>query len=168
MTNLVLLLGIILFFAYALYDQFGMDRLKGSSLLKVRLKKRAKTDAVIFIALIAIIIYQSLAEMTTLSLYLLVTIIILAIYGAFVRSPVLLLKSTGFFYGNLFITYSKIHAINLTEDKILVIDLASGKRLLIQPESAVDLTKVFDILTELQIISEDSRKVLNQLNNSKS
>ncbi|TCP96809.1 uncharacterized membrane protein YobD (UPF0266 family) [Cricetibacter osteomyelitidis] len=163
MTNLLILIGIIFFFIFAFYDQFGMDHLYGKTLLKVRLKKRAKIDAVIFIGLIGIIIYQSAVSIEKVSLYLLVAIIILAVYAAFIRFPALLLKNNGFFYGNLFVHYNKIHAINLTEDKILVIDLNTGKRLLIQPESAGDLIQIFDILTQLGVISKGSRQTLNQL-----
>lgn len=162
MINFLLLFFILLFLIYALYDQFGMDRMKGATLLKVRLKKRAKTDAVILIILIVLLIYQIIPELTALSVYLFAVVIILAVYGAFVRFPVLLIKQSGFFYGNLFTDYGKIRAINLTEDNILVIDLNSGKRLLIQPESAVDFARIFTVLMQLGVISKDSQHTLNQ------
>lgn len=130
MINTLLLIGIALFFCYAFYDQFGMDFWKGKTLLKVRLKKQAKKDAVIFIALIVIIIYQTQSNISSFTLYLLGALILLTVYAAFVRSPVLLLKEKGFFFGNLYFQYDKINQINLADNDILVIDLVTGKRLL--------------------------------------
>ena len=160
MTNTLLLIGISLFFIYAIYDQFGMDKLKGDTLLKVKLQKQGKTDGLIFIGLILLVIYQSLNNLSAISLYLLISLIILGIYGAFIRSPNFLLKQTGFFFGNIFISYSKIHHINLTEDRLLVIDLKSGKRLLIRLENPHDLEKILEKLTALHIIHQDSQQVL--------
>ncbi|VEI57366.1 membrane protein [Pasteurella multocida] len=130
MINTLLLLGIVLFFCYAFYDQFVMDLWKGKTLLKVHLKKQAKKDAVIFIVLIFIIIYQAQANISSVTLYLLGMLIVLTVYAAFVRAPVLLLKEKGFFFGNLYFQYDKINQINLAENNILVIDLITGKRLL--------------------------------------
>lgn len=160
MINILLLTGIILFFIYAFYDQFGMDQRHGKTLLKVRLKKRAKIDGIIFIALLLVLIYQSLDNLTSLSLYLLATIIILTIYGAFIRYPVLLLKNTGFFYGNIFIEYAKIQAINITPEHFLVIDLNHGKRLVILLEKPQQLPLILEILAQLKIIRAD---IINQL-----
>lgn len=131
MVNIFLLIGIVLFFTYALYDQFGMDRWKGKTLLKIRLKKQAKKDAVILLVLIGIIIYQTYASITSLTLYLLGAFMLLTVYAAFVRYPVLMLKPKGFFFANIYFQYEHIHQIHLADDNILVIDLITGKRLLI-------------------------------------
>ncbi|MDO5054054.1 DUF986 family protein [Pasteurella oralis] len=142
MINTLLLTGILLFFFYALYDQFGMDRYKGKTLLKVRLQKQAKKDAVIFIVLIILIVYQAKTSLSALSLYLLATLIILTVYAAFMRSPVLMLKENGFFFGNIYFLYQNIHQINLAEDNILVIDMKSGKRLLVRLLTEFDREQV--------------------------
>lgn len=130
--NFFLCVGIVLFLLYCLYDQFGMDRLKGKTRLKVKLAKQSKTDALILVAMIALIIYQSLGGISSLTLYLLGSLILLTIYGAFIRSPVLLLKEKGFFFGNLYFEYTAIHQLNLAPENILVIDLKQGKRLLVR------------------------------------
>lgn len=160
MIDTILLLGISAFFLYAFYDQFVMDKLYGTSLLKVRLKKRAKIDGVIFIGLLLILIYQSLENLSAFSFYLLASIIVLTIYGAFIRSPVLILKKTGFFYGNIFIPYSKIQGINISEEHFLVIDLHSGKRLVALLQQPQQLRSILTILVQLNIIQAD---ILNQL-----
>lgn len=145
MINSLLLSGVLLFLLYALYDQFGMDRLKGKTRLKVRLKKQAKSDTLIFIALLIMTLYQSytqLHRLEQLTLFLIATVVILAVYAAFIRSPQLLLKAHGFFYGNIYFDYAKIHQINLAEGNIIVIDLKSGRRLLIMPENQKDTEQI--------------------------
>lgn len=142
MLNILLFLGILLFLLYSVYDQFGMDALKGKTLLKVKLVKQSKTDSLILIALIVLIIYQSLGGISSLTLYLLVSFILLIIYGAFIRSPVLVLKEKGFFFGNLYFEYTAIHQINLAEENILVIDLKRGKRLLVRIVEQQDRERV--------------------------
>lgn len=142
MLNILLFLGILLFLLYSVYDQFGMDTLKGKTLLKVKLVKQSKTDSLILIALIVLIIYQSLGGISSLTLYLLVSFILLIIYGAFIRSPVLVLKEKGFFFGNLYFEYTAIHQINLAEENILVIDLKRGKRLLVRIVEQQDRERV--------------------------
>ncbi|QIM68065.1 DUF986 family protein [Basfia succiniciproducens] len=146
MTNTILLICIILFFAYAFYDQFGMDKRKGETKLKVRLKKQAKIDAVIFVILIACLFaYQSkesLLNIDSFTIFLLATAVVLAVYTAFIRSPMLILKEKGFFYSNLFIEYDKIRQLNLAEGNIFVVDLTNGKRLLLPIADERDKEKI--------------------------
>ncbi|PJG85254.1 DUF986 family protein [Conservatibacter flavescens] len=163
MTNTLLFIGILLFFIYALYDQFGMDKLKGKTLLKIQLQKQAKIDGLIFIGLILLVIYQGIHHINAISLYLLTTLIMLCIYGAFIRHPSFLLKPTGFFFGNFFVPYQHIHSINLTENSILVIDLKSGKRLLVRIANPNDLTKIIEKLTALHVINPESEQTLKKI-----
>lgn len=145
MLNTILFLGILCFFIYAFYDQFLMDKLKGKSHLKVRLKKQAKLDSLIFIVLIILPIQQAYSQkdpIAPMTLFLIATAIILSVYGAFIRSPVLLLKEKGFFFGNIYIDYDNIQQINLADKQILVIDLKNGKRLLVHLINAEDIEKV--------------------------
>ncbi|QIW15406.1 hypothetical protein A4G20_03190 [Pasteurellaceae bacterium RH1A] len=140
MTNFILLLGILLFLAYAFYDQFLMDKLKGKTRLSLFLKPQAKADGLILIGLIIITIYQGLQnQIEALPLFLLSFCIILAIYAVFIRRPRLLLKEEGFFFGNVYFRYQAIEQINLAEGNILVIDLKGGRRLLARLAQAQDL-----------------------------
>ncbi len=88
------------------------------------------------------------------TLYLLATCIILSVYLTFFRSPRLLLKQHGFFFANVFFNYNKIYQVNIAEgkadEKILVIDLHSGRRLLAYVENAEDLQQVVDFLAVIK------------------
>lgn len=57
-TDLVLILFIAALLAYALYDQFIMPRRNGPTLLSIALLRRGRVDSVIFVGLVAILIYQ--------------------------------------------------------------------------------------------------------------
>ncbi|WP_455647745.1 DUF986 family protein [Lonepinella koalarum] len=142
MTNSILILCILTFFAYAFYEQFGLDKRKGNTLLKVRLKKRTKLDSLIFMALIGIIIWQTEGKIAPDTLYLLAFLILLSLYMAFFRSPMLILKPNGFFFENFFIEFTKIQQINLADDLKLVFDLTNGKRLVAQLTEPSDVEKV--------------------------
>ncbi len=142
MINLLLLVGILFFFIYVFYDQFGMNYLKGKTILKIALKKRAKIDAIIFILLIIVILYQVRLQVPAITLYLLSISILLSIYIAFIRYPQIIFKEKGFFFENIYISYQKIQQVNLTEDHKFVIDLTNTKRLIIQLANENDKEKV--------------------------
>ncbi|OOH87217.1 hypothetical protein BMT54_10250 [Pasteurellaceae bacterium 15-036681] len=143
MTNILLSIGILLCLAYAIYDQFIMDKLKGETKLAIRLKQQAKLDTGILIGLIVLIIIQSLQTgIEAITLFLLTSCIILAVYSAFIRFPRLLLKPKGFFFGNIYFDYQRVEQINLAEGQILVIDLKGGRRLLVRIQQQQDIEKV--------------------------
>lgn len=143
MTNSVLFIGIVLCFAFAIYDQVVMDKLKGQTKLIVSLQRQAGLDSGILIGLIVLSIIQGIQiGIEPLTLYLLVTCIILCVYSAFIRFPRLLLKEQGFFFGNIYFDYSKVKQINLAENNILVIDLNNGRRLLVRIKQQDDVEKV--------------------------
>ncbi|WP_439294971.1 DUF986 family protein [Lonepinella sp. BR2882] len=142
MTNTILILCILAFFTYAFYEQFGLDKRQGKTLLKVRLKKRTKLDSLIFVALIGIIIWQTEGKIAPDTLYLLTFLILLSLYIAFFRSPMLILKPNVFFFENFFIEFAKIQQINLADDFKLVFDLTNGKRLVAQLTEQSDVEKV--------------------------
>ncbi|WP_439239397.1 DUF986 family protein [Lonepinella sp. BR2919] len=142
MTNTILILCILAFFTYAFYEQFGLDKRQGKTLLKVRLKKRTKLDSLIFVALIGIIIWQTEGKIAPDTLYLLTFLILLSLYIAFFRSPMLILKPNGFFFENFFIEFAKIQQINLADDFKLVFDLTNGKRLVAQLTEQSDVEKI--------------------------
>lgn len=143
MTNFILLLGITLCLGYAVYDQLIMPKRKGSTKLAVELQRQAGIDVWISVGLIVLTIAQGIQSgIEPFTLFLLASCIILCIYLAFFRSPRLLLKQDGFFFGNIFFDYQKIQQINLADQQILVIDLKSGRRLLVRIKHANDVEKV--------------------------
>ncbi|PVZ82792.1 hypothetical protein C9426_28635 [Serratia sp. S1B] len=153
LTDGVLLLFIVLMLLYALYDEFGMNLLKGKTLLKITLKRRNRLDCVIFVGLLAILLYRNIVtEGTPITSYLLISLALIAIYISFIRWPKLLFKPQGFFYANAFIDYQRIKAMNLSEDGILVIDLEQ-RRLLIQVTQLDDLEKIYHFFIENQLES---------------
>lgn len=143
MTNFILLLGIFLAFAYAVYDQVIMDKCHGKNQLVVPLKRQGSVDMWISIGLMVLTIVQGIQSGITLAtLFLLVFCILLCVYIAFLRQPRLLLKRTGFFFGNLFFDYQQIRQLNVADEQILVIDLHSGRRLLVRIAQKQDLDSV--------------------------
>lgn len=156
MVNFILLLAILLFFAYAIYDQFLMEKRKGQTKLKVPLKKQHKLDTLIFIGLIVILVYQSLTQtghISATTLFFLATVIVLSVYHTFFRTPMLILKTQGFFYANIYIDYSKIHQLNLTSNHIFVIDLKNGKRLLAPLINEKDAQCLIDFFQQTKLTS---------------
>ena len=143
MTNVILLLGITIGLGYAVYDQLIMPKLKGSTKLAVELQRQAGVDVWISVGLIVLTIAQGVQSgIAPFTLFLLALCILLCIYLAFFRSPRLLLKQDGFFFGNLFFDYRNIRQINLADQQILVIDLTSGRRLLVRIKHANDVENV--------------------------
>lgn len=129
MINILLLSCIFIFILYALYDQFGMDKLKGQTLLKVKVKKRSIIDAIIFIGLIMLLLVQKQGKLPAFTIYLLACCILLGIYIAVIRHPQIIFKKDGLFFNNIFIPYNKITQVNISTDHFIVIDLANKKRL---------------------------------------
>ncbi|AFU20269.1 DUF986 family protein [Actinobacillus suis] len=143
MTNIILLIGIAAVLAFAIYDQVIMPKLKGETKLSVQLQRQVKGDAWILMGLIALtIVYGVQHGIESLTIYLLAFSIILCVYVTFLRSPRLLLKEQGFFFANVFFEYANIHQINLAQSQIIVIDLKSGRRLLVRIQTPEDIEKV--------------------------
>jgi len=149
-TDIVLALFSLLLLAYAIYDEFLMGMNKGVTRLKVNLRRRNKLDCIIFIGLLAILLYNNInAQGTAVTNYLLIALALIAFYISFIRWPKLLFKETGFFYANAFITYDRIKAMNLSEDGVLVIELEQRK-LLIRVNNMDDLENIYNLMLENQ------------------
>ncbi|MBF1994211.1 DUF986 domain-containing protein [Serratia symbiotica] len=150
LTDVVLVVFIALLLCYAQYDEFGMDLLKGKTLLKVQLSRCQRIDCLIFVGLIAILIYRNVtiggALLTT---YLLISLALMTFYISYIRWPKILFKAQGFFYANTFIAYNRIKAMNLSQDGVLVIELQQ-RRLLIQVAQLDDLKKIHQFFIENQ------------------
>ncbi|WJY13176.1 DUF986 family protein [Pectobacteriaceae bacterium CE90] len=145
-TDIALIISIIIALLYAIYDEFIMARLQGTTQLCVYLRRSNRLDTFIFIGLIAILIYKNITTQgTPLTTFLLSFLALVAIYIAYIRHPKLLFKSQGFFYANIFIAYRRIKNINLSEDGILVIELEQ-RRLLINVQQLDDLEKIYNFM----------------------
>ncbi|MBS9433217.1 DUF986 family protein [Photorhabdus hainanensis] len=148
LNDIVLAGLIVLMLAFAVYDEFVVNLLKGKTYLQIKLKRKHKIDAFIFIILILIVVYNNItAYGSRLTTYLLLFTILVTIYIAYMRSPKLLFKNDGFFYANTFISYSRIKTMNLSEDGILVIGL-ENKKLYISANQLDDLERIYKFLID--------------------
>lgn len=129
-----------------LWDQYAAPRNKGKTLLAIPLKKRAKLDAFIFIALIAVIIFQSKGQVAAMTIFLLAVAVLQSVYFAFFRSPRLLFKKSGMLVDNIFVDYEKVKALNLTENNIFVMDLTNGKRMTALLANPADKGRIFQFI----------------------
>ncbi|AJJ64232.1 DUF986 family protein [Yersinia aldovae] len=149
-TDAILVVFIALLLAYAIFDEFIMNMMKGKTRLQIHLKRKSRLDCAIFVGLIGILIYNNvMAHGAALTTYLLLGLALIAVYISYIRWPKLLLKNTGFFYANTFIEYHRIKSMNLSEDGILVIQLEQ-RRLLIQVKQLDDLERIYNFFLENQ------------------
>ena len=150
LTDIVLAVFALLLLAYAIYDEFLMGSNKGKTLLRVNLRRRNKIDCIIFIGLLAILLYNNVnAQGSPITNYLLIGLALIAFYISFIRWPKMLFNSTGFYYANAFITYDRIKSMNLSEDGVLVIELEQRK-LLIRVNQLDDLQNIYNLMVEHQ------------------
>lgn len=150
LTDVVLVLFIALLLLYAIYDQWIMPRRHGKTLLQVPLQRRSKIDNIIFIGLIMILIYNNVTQYgPVITTTLLMALIAVAVYLAWIRTPQLLLKSQGLFFANVWINYDRIKSMNLSEDGVLVIQLEQ-RNLLIRVRKLDDLEKIYHVMVENQ------------------
>ena len=150
LTDVVLLVFIVLLLAWAIYDEFIMDKRKGKTLLKITLLRRNRIDSTIFVGLVAILIYNNVTTHgTPLTTWLLSALALLAIYISWIRQPKLLFKTEGFFFANVWILYSRIKEMNLSEDGVLVLQLEQ-RRLLIRVKNIDDLEDIYKLMVNNQ------------------
>jgi uncharacterized membrane protein YobD (UPF0266 family) len=148
-TDIGLIIIIALALLFALYDEFIVDKfIKGKTGLKIGLRRLNRLDGLIFIGLVVILIYQNIINNgTVVTTTLLLALIALSVYLAYIRRPKMIFKPDGFFYGNFFINYNLIKNMNLSEDGFLVIDLEK-RRLLIKVERLDDLETIYNFFLE--------------------
>ncbi len=142
LTDTVLLLFTLVLIGWLLFEQILTGFLKGKTLLKVSLLRRKSTDSVIFIVLVAILLYNNISSQgSPLTAWLLSLLLLTGVYLAWMRRPLLLLKPHGLWYGALFIPYSRIRQLNLSEDGVLVVGL-EARNLLIRARDIDDLEHI--------------------------
>ncbi|MBA8414780.1 DUF986 family protein [Citrobacter freundii] len=147
-TDLVLVLFIFSLLAYAIYDQFIMPRRNGPTLLTVALLPRSRVDSVIFLGLVAILIYNNITSHGTATESLR-ALVLLALYLFWIRTPKIIFKQKGFFFANVWIEYNRIKEMNLSEDGVLVMQL-EHRRLLIRVRNIDDLERIYKLLISNQ------------------
>lgn len=146
MNNIVLTILILLMLTYAIYDEFIINLLNGKTKLKIKLRPRNRIDTFIFIILITIVIYHNVIQHgSQLTTYLLMIIVLIAIYLTFIRYPKLYFKDKGFYHNNVYILYDYVKTINLSKNGILIVGLAKRK-LFIAVKQFDDLDKVYNFL----------------------
>ena len=149
-TDLVLVFFIAALLAYAIYDQFIMPRRNGPTLLAIPLLRRSRVDSVIFIGLIAILIYNNvISHGAVITTWLLCALALMGFYIFWIRVPKILFKQGGFFFANVWIEYNRIKEMNLSEDGVLVMQLEQ-RRLLIRVRNIDDLEKIYKLLVSSQ------------------
>ncbi|WP_340616322.1 DUF986 family protein [Xenorhabdus entomophaga] len=146
LNDIILIILIVLMLAFAIYDEFIINQLKGKTLLNIKLKRKQRIDALIFIVLIGVVIYNNVtshgSQFTT---YLLSFIILVTLYLGYIRSPKLIFKEQGFYHAYRFFPYESIKAMNLSEDGILMMELEHNK-IYISVTKLDDLEKIYQFL----------------------
>ncbi|ELZ8934282.1 DUF986 domain-containing protein [Cronobacter dublinensis] len=150
LTDGVLVTFIIALLGWAIYDQWGMERRHGKTLLRVALLRRGRVDGLIFTGLVAILLWQNVtthgAPLTT---WLLCALGLVAIYLFWIREPQIRFKREGFFFGAGWVKYNHIKTMNLSEDGVLVVQLPK-LRLLVRVKNIDDLEKIYQFILNNQ------------------
>lgn len=149
-TDWILIIFIVALLAYAIYDQFIMPRRNGPLLLSIPLLRRNRVDGIIFVGLIAILIYNNVTQHGAIvTTWLLSALALMGLYLFWIRTPRIVFKQTGFFFANVWINYNRIKEMNLSEDGVLVMQLEQ-RRLLIRVRNIDDLEKIYKLLVSTQ------------------
>lgn len=149
-TDIVLILFVVALLAWAIYDELIMPKRHGETLLALPLLRRSRIDGFIFAGLLVILIYNNVTNNgSVLTTWLLCALILLSHYLFWIRSPKIIFKTTGFFFANVWIEYSRIQKMNLSEDGVLVMQLEQ-RRLLIRVKNIDDLERISQIFMQNQ------------------
>ncbi|WP_318371633.1 DUF986 family protein [Enterobacter sp.] len=149
-TDIVLILFVVALLAWAIYDELIMPKRHGETLLALPLLRRSRIDGFIFAGLLVILIYNNVTNNgSVLTTWLLCALVLLAIYLFWIRAPKIIFKTTGFFFANVWIEYSRIQKMNLSEDGVLVMQLEQ-RRLLIQVKNIDDLERISHLFMQNQ------------------
>ncbi len=150
LTDAILVLFIGLLLAWSIYDEFILNQRRGPTLLKIPLLRRKPTDTIIFIVLIAILGYNNVNNHgTQVTTWLLCALALMGLYIGIIRQPKVLFKEKGFFFGGVWIAWSRIKEMNLSEDGVLVMQLEQ-RRLLIRVKNIDDLDKIYKLMISSQ------------------
>lgn len=150
MLTIQVLVGfIVLLGGYLIYEQYATVYRHGNIALSVKLKRKYWIDGAIFVGLIGLVYFYAFTHQSDSWIQgLLIGIFVISGYLFLVRQPVVIFKKDGFFYSAFFIPYQRIHAMNLSEDGGLVLQLEQ-KQLVIWVKHPQDLEKIYQVLREL-------------------
>lgn len=149
-TDIVLILFVVALLAWAIYDELIMPKRHGETLLALPLLRRSRIDGFIFAGLLVILIYNNVTNNgSVLTTWLLCALVLLSHYLFWIRSPKIIFKTTGFFFANVWIEYSRIQKMNLSEDGVLVMQLEQ-RRLLIRVKNIDDLERISQLFMKNQ------------------
>ncbi|HBH15905.1 MAG TPA: hypothetical protein DDY11_13895 [Leclercia adecarboxylata] len=149
-TDIVLILFVVALLAWAIYDELIMPKRHGGTLLALPLLRRSRIDGFIFAGLLVNLIYNNVTNNgSVLTTWLLCALVLLAIYLFWIRAPKIIFKTTGFFFANVWIEYSRIKKMNLSEDGVLVMQLEQ-RRLLIRVKNIDDLERICQLFMQNQ------------------
>ncbi|WNN47038.1 DUF986 family protein [Siccibacter colletis] len=150
LTDMVLVGCIVALLGWAIYDEAVLERRRGKTLLAIALLRRGRADSLIFTGLIAILIYNNIAAQGAVhTTWLLGALALIAIYLFWLRTPKIRFKAQGFFFAGNWTEYNHIKAMNLSEDGVLVMELAR-RRLLIRVRNIDDLEKIYNFMIKNQ------------------
>jgi len=148
-TDIVLILFVVALLAWAIYDELIMPKRHGETLLALPLLRRSRIDGFIFAGLLVILIYNNVTNNGSILTTWLLCALVLAIYLFWIRAPKIIFKTTGFFFANVWIEYSRIQKMNLSEDGVLVMQLEQ-RRLLIRVKNIDDLERISNLFIKNQ------------------
>ncbi|KEA52945.1 MULTISPECIES: DUF986 family protein [Mangrovibacter] len=149
-TDIIILVLTLAFFAFALYDEIIINHLKSPTLLSIPLLRRSRADGMIFVILVAILIGNNIhAQGPAFTTWLLSALALVGFYIFWIRTPRVRFKKAGFFFSGFWTPYSKITAMNLSEDGVLVFQLGE-RRLLICVRNIDDLEKIYKFMVNNQ------------------
>ncbi len=150
LTDVVILLLCLLLLGWAIYDDVVIDRLKSPTLLSIPLLRRNRVDSIIFVGLLCILLYNNLhARGPLITTWLLGVLMLIVFYLFWIKRPQIRFKQAGFFFGGFWFDYSRISAMNLSEDGVLVFQMGE-RRLLIRVHNIDDLEAIYNFLLKNQ------------------
>ncbi|WP_017347198.1 DUF986 family protein [Pantoea sp. A4] len=149
-TQLIIAALIALMALFIIYDELVLPRRYGVVRLRVDLRRRQPLDGLIFIGLLAIVLWNNLSQHgPQLTTTLLMVLCALALWVFWIRRPRLWLKDQGLFYAGVWIAYTRIQDMKLSEDGVLVIQLEQ-RRLLVRVRQIDDLERIWQTLMEIR------------------
>ncbi|WP_025902678.1 DUF986 family protein [Tatumella sp. UCD-D_suzukii] len=150
LTDAVILLFTVCLMCWLLFEQVVTGWLKGKTLLRISLLRAKATDGMIFIVLVAILLYNNAVSAgSPLTSWLLSLLLLCGIYLVWLRRPLLLLKPEGLWYGAIYISYARIQQLNLSDDGVLVLGLGA-RNLLIRVRDIDSLEQIYQTLSTLR------------------
>jgi uncharacterized membrane protein YobD (UPF0266 family) len=148
-TTVILLILLIGYGGFLLFDALILPFIGGKTLMTVRLRKKNYVDQLILagIVVIAYIVdYQRGGSPGSVDLLLILFGLVL-LYSVFIYSPKARFKGNGFYYGIVYTPYDHVKNMRLSKDGVLVVD-TDKRRLLLYAKKIEDLEKILNTFLE--------------------